>query len=329
MESKVQHVFLVGAKSLGAYGGYETFIDKLTEYHQSNPDIKYHVVTKANGQGAGVPDGAVWNCDRYTYHNADCFQIKIPECLGSAQAIYYDCKALGRCVEIIKEEGIEHPIVYVMACRIGPFFNHYVKKIHRLGGRVFLNPDGHEWKRAKWSKLVRAYWKKSEELMVKHSDLIIEALSRIQNKEKYVYVICGSGINGGTCQYLKKMAEEKKVTLYLLGFRMDIPEITVCSDIGAIPSLREGLGFAGVQSLAAGIPVVGTDVQGIRDYILNDKTGYLCKKNDSDAFAEAILLLSDSAKRESMKNDCIKTSEKFDIAASINQRKKIYKEILT
>ena len=183
MESKVQHVFLVGAKSLGAYGGYETFIDKLTEYHQSNPDIKYHVVTKAKGQGAGGPDGAVWNCDRYTYHNADCFQIKIPECLGSAQAIYYDCKALGRCVEIIKEEGIEHPIVYVMACRIGPFFNHYVKKIHRLGGRVFLNPDGHEWKRAKWSKLVRAYWKKSEELMVKHSDLIIcDSI----NIEKYI-----------------------------------------------------------------------------------------------------------------------------------------------
>ena len=179
----MQHVFLVGAKSLGAYGGYETFINKLTEYHQSNPDIKYHVAVKANGQSASVPDGAVWNCDRYTYHNADCFQIKIPECLGSAQAIYYDCKALGRCVEIIKEEGIEHPIVYVMACRIGPFFNHYVKKIHRLGGRVFLNPDGHEWKRAKWSKLVRAYWKKSEELMVKHSDLIIcDSI----NIEKYI-----------------------------------------------------------------------------------------------------------------------------------------------
>ena len=179
----MQHVFLVGAKSLGTYGGYETFINKLTEYHQSNPDIKYHVAVKANGQGASVPDGAVWNCDRYTYHNADCFQIKIPECLGSAQAIYYDCKALGRCVEIIKEEGIEHPIVYVMACRIGPFFNHYVKKIHRLGGRVFLNPDGHEWKRAKWSKLVRAYWKKSEELMVKHSDLIIcDSI----NIEKYI-----------------------------------------------------------------------------------------------------------------------------------------------
>ena len=35
-ENEVQHVFLVGAKSLGAYGGYETFVYKLTEYHQDN-----------------------------------------------------------------------------------------------------------------------------------------------------------------------------------------------------------------------------------------------------------------------------------------------------
>ena len=37
----MQHIFLVGAKSLGAYGGYETFIYKLTEYHQYNKKIKY------------------------------------------------------------------------------------------------------------------------------------------------------------------------------------------------------------------------------------------------------------------------------------------------
>ena len=37
MDSKkeIQHVYLVGAKSLGAYGGYETFVYKLTEYHQN------------------------------------------------------------------------------------------------------------------------------------------------------------------------------------------------------------------------------------------------------------------------------------------------------
>lgn len=40
-KKEVQHVYLVGAKSLGAYGGYETFVYKLTEYHQNKENIKY------------------------------------------------------------------------------------------------------------------------------------------------------------------------------------------------------------------------------------------------------------------------------------------------
>ena len=40
LNDKVQHVYLVGAKSLGAYGGYETFVYKLTEYHQNAQNKK-------------------------------------------------------------------------------------------------------------------------------------------------------------------------------------------------------------------------------------------------------------------------------------------------
>lgn len=184
---KTKHIFLVGAKSLGAYGGYETFINKLTEYHQNDSRIKYHVACKANGLGAMDPaktDGAVITSPTtFTYHNSECFQINIPEKLGPAQAIYYDCKAMAESVKIIKDQKIDNPIVYVMTCRIGPFFGKYVKQIHKLGGKIYLNPDGHEWKRAKWSKSVRAYWKKSEELMVKQSDLIVcDSI----NIEKYI-----------------------------------------------------------------------------------------------------------------------------------------------
>ena len=50
-KKEVQHVYLVGAKSLGAYGGYETLVYKLTEYHQNKENIKYHVACKANGDG--------------------------------------------------------------------------------------------------------------------------------------------------------------------------------------------------------------------------------------------------------------------------------------
>lgn len=89
-----------------------------------------------------MPEGAVSCKEGYIYHNAECYKITIPEKLGSAQAIYYDCKSLEKSIEIIKKQNIEKPIVYIMTCRIGPFFDRYARKIRALGGRVFLNPDG-------------------------------------------------------------------------------------------------------------------------------------------------------------------------------------------
>lgn len=122
--SNVQNVFLVGAKSLGAYGGYETFVYKLTEYHQNNPNIKYHVACKANGDGY-MDETKLDNVKRisdteFEFHNARCFKIHIPQ-IGAAQAIYYDVAALRECCKYIKKNNIEKPIVYIMACRIGPF----------------------------------------------------------------------------------------------------------------------------------------------------------------------------------------------------------------
>lgn len=167
----MQHIFIVGSKGIpGAYGGYETFVDKLTQYHMSSEDVKYHVACKGT------------ETEEFEYHNAHCFKIKVPN-IGSAQAIYYDVAALNYCCDYIAKNGIEHPIIYILACRIGPFIGRFEKKIHRLGGKLFINPDGHEWKRAKWSWPVRKYWKISEQLMVKRADLII---CDSKNIEKYI-----------------------------------------------------------------------------------------------------------------------------------------------
>ncbi len=215
--NEVQHVFLVGAKSLGAYGGYETFINKLTEYHQNEERIKYHVACKANGDGCMNPyttEGVeILNDKEFIYHNAHCFRIKIPNKLGPAQAIYYDVAALKECCNIIKKENIEHPIVYIMACRIGPFMKKYYKKIHKLGGKVYINPDGHEWMRAKWSAPVRKYWKISEQMMVKYSDL---AICDSVNIEKYIHECYdGKGIKGVNPRttYIAYGAETRKSKL--------------------------------------------------------------------------------------------------------------------
>lgn len=216
-DNGVQHVFLVGAKSLGAYGGYETFINKLTEYHQNNPRIKYHVACKANGDGSMDPyktEGATVTSDKeFIYHNAHCFRITIPEKIGPAQAIYYDVMALAECCKIIKKDRIEHPIVYIMACRIGPFASYFYKKIHDLGGRIFVNPDGHEWKRAKWNYFIRKYWKFSEKLMIKYCDL---AICDSINIEKYIHESYdGKGINrrNPNTTYIAYGAETRKSKL--------------------------------------------------------------------------------------------------------------------
>lgn len=166
----MQHIFIVGAKNCGAYGGYETFLDKLTEYHQYNKNIKYHIAWKGT------------ESKEFDYHNAHCFQIKVPD-IGPAQAIYYDVQALRYCIKYIKNNQIKNPIVYVLACRIGPFAKHFEKAIHKLGGKLYVNPDGHEWMRAKWSDPVRKYWKYSEQMMVRHCDLLV---CDSKNIEKYI-----------------------------------------------------------------------------------------------------------------------------------------------
>lgn len=182
----MRHIFIVGAKGLGNYGGYETFVNKLTEYHQNYDDIQYHIACKANGDGMmdeskleGVePIGK----NEFKYHNAHCFKIEVPA-IGPAQAIYYDLAALKYCIAYCRRNQIKKPIVYVLACRIGPFISIYKRQIEKLEGKLLVNPDGHEWMRAKWSAPIRKYWKYSEGGMVKHSDLLV---CDSVNIEKYI-----------------------------------------------------------------------------------------------------------------------------------------------
>lgn len=169
MSEEIRHVFIIGSKGIPAnYGGYETFVENLTKRKQDK-NIKYYVACQNAGKD-------------FTYNDAFCFNVKVPS-IGPAKAVYYDYFAFKRVIKIIQENKINKPIVYVLTCRIGPFYNSCVKKIHKLGGKVFLNPDGHEWLRSKWPWIVKKYWKFSERLMVKHSDLIIcDSL----NIEKYI-----------------------------------------------------------------------------------------------------------------------------------------------
>jgi len=173
----VRHVYIIGSKSVGLYGGFESFVMNLLQQHKDNKSIKYHVACKANGEGymdlTKLDGYTSINAHEFSYCNAHCFLVNVPEKLGPAQAIFYDIRALEWCCEHIEKNHIEEPIVYILASRIGPFEKPYVDRIHEAGGKVYQNPDGHEDWRAKWSPMVRKYWKFSEGLAVKRADLVV------------------------------------------------------------------------------------------------------------------------------------------------------------
>lgn len=158
----MKDVFIVGSKGIPAnYGGFETFVDNLVT-RQVNPKIKYHVSCMTFDKSV----------KQYDYNGAECQEIYVPN-IGGSKAILYDLRSLDWALDTIKERNLTDGIVYILACRIGPFLHKYIKKFHNHGFKVWVNPDGHEWKRAKWSVPVRKYWKVSEKLLVKNADFLI------------------------------------------------------------------------------------------------------------------------------------------------------------
>ena len=158
----MKNIFIIGSRGLPAqYGGFETFVEKLIS-HKVSPAIRYHVACLSD-ESTGK---------HFDYKGADCFTVNPPK-LGPARVIAYDMMAINYSLKLIKKEGIQAPIFYILGNTIGAFIVHFAKKIQSIGGILLVNPDGLEWKRAKWSKPVQSYLKYSEKEMTKYANLII------------------------------------------------------------------------------------------------------------------------------------------------------------
>lgn len=158
----MKDIFIIGSRGLPAqYGGFETFVEKLVSYKVS-PRIRYHVACLSDERTG----------KHFDYKGADCFTVNPPK-LGPARVIAYDMMAINYSLKLIKKEEIQEPIFYILGNTIGAFIAYFAKKIQSIGGVLLVNPDGLEWKRAKWSKPVQSYLKYSEKEMTKYADLII------------------------------------------------------------------------------------------------------------------------------------------------------------
>lgn len=122
----------------------------------------------------------------------------------------------------------------------------------------------------------------------KNHETVIKALAQLPDVH---YVIVGEG---ALKEHLLRIAQKYGVAerVHLLGFRKDAQEIYYLADIYCHPSFREGLSVAVMEAMAAGLPIVCSDIRGNRDLITDGQSGMLLTDSSADSYAESIRRLS-------------------------------------
>ena len=126
----------------------------------------------------------------------------------------------------------------------------------------------------------------------KNHEIVIRALAKLRRPDIH-YMIAGKG---PLEEHLRSLANESGIgdNIHLLGYRHDIPELYKTADADVFPSIREGLGLAALEGMAAGLPLICSDNRGTREYAPSyDVPGFDPMCRDVNMFAEAIERLAD------------------------------------
>jgi len=128
-----------------------------------------------------------------------------------------------------------------------------------------------------------------------YSQLIDAASLVIKQDSEVFFLIIG---DGELSEQLKFQADQKGVSsnIFFTGGRPDIEELFVCMDLFVSSSYWEALPTVILESMAAGVPIVATDIPGTRELIRDKQNGWLVPPRDASALAQTILVALDDAK---------------------------------
>ncbi len=143
------------------------------------------------------------------------------------------------------------------------------------------------------------------------------------------FVIAGEGELIGQ---MRSLAGELGILsqTFFLGNCPRIPELLSVTEIGVLSSLHEGFPNAILEYMAAGCPVVATDVGGVREAAIDEETGYLVRAGDYQALAQRIVALLDDPKKAHAMGVRGRTvaEQRFSLDAQLDSTTMLYKKIL-
>jgi len=143
------------------------------------------------------------------------------------------------------------------------------------------------------------------------------------------FVLVGDGILRPRYEEVARELRIEK-SVYFLGKRTDVPTIISNLDVSVLSSTNEGFSNVIMESMAAGKPVVATNVGGSKEMVTDGVTGYLVPPADSQSMANAIInLLQNPDKAVTMGSAGRKVvQEKFTLEAMVKSYERLYKSLV-
>ncbi len=123
-----------------------------------------------------------------------------------------------------------------------------------------------------------------------HKDLI-EGLARIAGSLPAGWRLLCAGRDQGLQAKLETLARTRGIeaNVQFLGERNDVPTLLAAADYGVLSSWEEGFSNVILEAMAAGLPMVVTDVGGNPEAVMNEETGLIAPARNPDALGQAVL----------------------------------------
>ncbi len=129
---------------------------------------------------------------------------------------------------------------------------------------------------------------------------------------------------------VKKINEKHNNSIILTSWITDVATFNSAVDVMCLTSLNEGTPVSLIEAQASGIPVVTTDVGGVKDIVLEGDTGFVVPLENKEMFANRVLeIANDENKREKMsQNGWNHVEEKFHYGTLVKNTTNLYLELL-
>ena len=159
----MKNIIIIGSRGYKFnYGGWETFV---TEFVDNNhDDVNFYIPRLVQDKEL---DEKIEKIDKVVVNN-----IYVPK-QGFATMFTFTIKSFKYFIDYIEKHNMKDTVIISLGCKIGPLMPKFYNRLHKLGVKIIMNPDGLEWKRDKWNWIIKQCFKISERYSIKYCDAVV------------------------------------------------------------------------------------------------------------------------------------------------------------